>query len=387
MKIAYLGSLITSDSEFPLIRALQRKNLNNYIFYFPAEGKMQRGGVFNLNLFPKDEIIPANKYKEFKQLDNYFDISQIYIINNYHRKLYDIRSWIIWIKFFLHIKKQDVDIFHHVWPFRRQQFPLFFLKKQKVMTVHDPIMHSGKKTFIEEHLRKRCFKDATKLLLLSDSLKNEFIDKYKIPNSKIVISRFGYYDWINYLYCKDKDTNSRGDYLLFCGQIQPHKGVDILLNAMLEVHKVLPELKCVIAGGGKYPFDISPYLNLDYIELRNYFIEMNEMIDLIRNSIFVICPYKDATQSGIVQLSLSSNVPLIVTNVGALPKVVKDGVTGIIVPPSNKEVLAKAILRLIDNPELLERFRQNIEKVWKKDMSWDYVVDTYNSLYDSALNS
>jgi len=42
----------------------------------------------------------------------------------------------------------------------------------------------------------------------------------------------------------------------------------------------------------------------------------------------VVLPYVTATQSGIVQIAYGLNRPVITTNVGGLPEVVKDGKTG-----------------------------------------------------------
>lgn len=381
MRVAYLGSLEISDSEFPLIRALQNKGAD-VLFYIPIGGKSTSAGILTINkVKKKNGIIPASEYEEFNQLHEYFDISRIYIINNYNNSVYDIRSWLIWLKFIMHVKRKKANILHFVWPFWQQKGLLFFFKIAKVMTVHDPIRHSGQESRKDEKLRKKCFDVSKKLLLLSNTQTEEFAKRYNLDRKKIVISRFGYYDWIDELFKKSILSPPSPDYILFCGQIQSHKGVDVLLKAMLEVHKHNPNLSCVIAGKGTFYFDVTPYQNLEYVEFRNYFISMKEMIGLIKGSMFVVCPYKDATQSGIVQMSLSSDKPLIVTNVGALPYAVKDGEYGIVVPPSDVNALADAILRLANDTNMLNRFCNNIRSNWKTAMSWGPVVDDYIALY------
>jgi len=52
----------------------------------------------------------------------------------------------------------------------------------------------------------------------------------------------------------------------------------------------------------------------------------------------VVQPYRTATQSGISQIAYHFNKPMVVTNVGGLPEIVKDGVAGYVV-----EVKAEAI--------------------------------------------
>ena len=63
----------------------------------------------------------------------------------------------------------------------------------------------------------------------------------------------------------------------------------------------------------------------------------------------VVLPYISATQSGIVQIAYGFTRPVIVTEVGGLPDVVKDGKTGYIVKPGNPEDIARAVHRFYQN--------------------------------------
>ncbi len=250
------------------------------------------------------------------------------------------------------------------------------------MTVHDPLPHSSMMTNKEEKARLKAFAHADRFILLSDVHKESFKDKYHIEEGRITVSRFGYYDWMDYL---GKPVTVQKKYILFWGQIQSHKGVDILLSAMLKVHEQIPDLKCVIAGGGTFSFDINPFMTLDYIKIINRFVSMNELSELLSGCLFVVCPYKDATQSGVVQNTFSMSVPMIVTNVGALPQSVTHGVTGLVVPPNNVPELSQAIINLATDNNLRESFVQNINDIWKKEMKWDIVVSTYQKCYYSLF--
>ena len=78
-----------------------------------------------------------------------------------------------------------------------------------------------------------------------------------------------------------------------------------------------------MAGGGKFHFDVSEYEALDYIGIRNRFIPDDEMVALIKNCAFMVCPYTDATQSGVIMSAFAFNKPVIATDVGGLPEMVK----------------------------------------------------------------
>jgi glycosyltransferase involved in cell wall biosynthesis len=49
---------------------------------------------------------------------------------------------------------------------------------------------------------------------------------------------------------------------------------------------------------------------------------------------------------------LARGRPLVATSVGAIPELVRDGVTGLLVPPADPQALAGAIQRLLADPEL-----------------------------------
>ena len=384
MKIAYIGMVSITDSELPLIRELQKKGIE-VICYYPIVGHTYKSGLMDIGDVKKvDGIIKAEAYQAFREYKDYLNIDNIYIINNYHCRMCNWQSYVMWAKLMWHIRKQKVDLLHFVWPFRGINRLTYLLNLPKVMTVHDPIPHSSQDNTKNERERAMAFKNCQKYMLLSNAQINDFCERYYIDKKDIIVSRFGEFDWLDYLKSKVQIKENR-DYILFWGQIQSHKGIDVLLKAMLEVHKIHPWIKCIIAGKGKFDFDISPYQSLDYIEFRNYYITTQELVELLYGCLFSVVPYRDATQSGVVQTAFSAGKPLIVTNVGALPEVVKDGVTGIVVPPSDPEALAKAIIELAGNIDLLNEFKQNIETTWRREMDWSSVADKYIEMYNSVL--
>lgn len=154
---------------------------------------------------------------------------------------------------------------------------------------------------------------------------------------------------------------------------------------MTEVHRNHPNVQLVIAGRGRIYFDYEPFKNLDYIILKNEYLELETISTLLKHALFTVLPYKDATQSGVVQTAFSCNSPLIVTNVGGLPESVKDGITGLVIPPKDVNSLENAINNLLDNSEVLQSFRENIDKIWRPQMDWSIIAEDYIKLWKSIL--
>ena len=352
------------------------------IFYFPIEGKTLNNGLLEIKNVKKcDNIINASEYEAFRKYEGYISLDNIYIINNYHCNRRNWQSWVVWIKFMQHLKSQEVNLLHFCWPFKRQRRVLYFLRIPMVLTVHDPIPHSSLESSSEEKIRRRAFRHAQRYLLLSVVQESQFCERYNIPREKVYISKFGVFDWIDRVEIKEQNIN--GKYIFFWGQIQAHKGIDVLLKSMLKVHEIIPDIKLVIAGRGDFYFDIEPYKQLDYIEFRNYYLTIPEMLGLLKHCLFAVAPYLDATQSGVVQTAFSANIPIIVTNVGSMPLSVSNGETGLIVPPGDSDLLADAIVKLASNDSLRQKFKDNIKNIWLKDMSWEPIGEMYEKFYSS----
>ena len=171
--------------------------------------------------------------------------------------------------------------------------------------------------------------------------------------------------------------------MLFFGSILSHKGLEYLLPAMKIVHERYPNAKLIVAGKGEMYFDISPYLNMDYIDIRNRFIHDEELAELIQQCSVVAVPYIDATQSGVIMSAYAFNKPCVATNVGGLPEMVIHEELGLIVPPKNIKALADAICQILGNSVLCRMFSENIHKKYGEgELSWKYIVNQYLDFYN-----
>jgi D-inositol-3-phosphate glycosyltransferase len=178
---------------------------------------------------------------------------------------------------------------------------------------------------------------------------------------------------------KELGIPSDAPAILFFGYIRKYKGLDILLRAMPEILKSLPELRLIIAGEfysneqehKKLIEDLKiPAKNLvlatDYIgndKVATYFSAAN----------VAVLPYRSATQSGIVQIAYNFDVPVIATDVGGLSEVVIDRVSGLITKEPTPEYVANDVLRFF-NENLEEKLRAGVREE-KKKYSWDTFVE------------
>ena len=141
-----------------------------------------------------------------------------------------------------------------------------------------------------------------------------------------------------------------------------------------------------IAGGGKMYFDFTPYEELDYIELYNHYVPMNELAELLSRCELSVCPYTDATQSGVIMTSFSLRKPVVATNVGGLGEMIDDGKSGLLVPSKDEKALADAIIALLKNRERLTAMSEYIhQEYYEGDRSWNAIADKYIEFYEEII--
>lgn len=385
MKIIYYSHTFFSDCDFPLIRELERQGHEVYTFYHLSKWELNAGLVEIANQPSKDQLIKASEIEEMQLYREYINLEHIYFINNPHFRKYHFQKRLVWLKMYHKMKKIKADVIQITYQLSGWERILYMLRLPIVMTVHDPFMHSGR--YSEESERKRIdtFKHSTKLILLNKEMKTEFESYYNIPKGAISISKLGEYSHIKLINAVDPNL-VKPPFILFFGYIAAYKGLIYLLKAMEKVHKKNPGVTLLIIGRGKMDFDYMPYENKDYIKFVNRFASVSELSFLLKHCLYAVCPYTDATQSGVVQTAFSAGCPLIVTDVGNLPKAVTNNVNGIVVRPCDSDDLAGAMNYLLNNPQILEKFKANILEEWQKKMSWDGIAKEYLKVYNTIIN-
>lgn len=104
MKVIYLGSIHSSDSDFPLLREYQHRGID-WTLYVSMSKYSHKGGLFNIeNVIPKTGLFKASELPEMKPYAKYIDLDKIVIINdnNTHQNL--LSSRVLWLKVFWHMK-------------------------------------------------------------------------------------------------------------------------------------------------------------------------------------------------------------------------------------------------------------------------------------------
>ncbi|MCO6025929.1 glycosyltransferase family 4 protein [Prevotella cerevisiae] len=270
---------------------------------------------------------------------------------------------------------------------KSQDFFFYLYRNKLVQLVHDPFPHLGEQTYRRKinryfsHHFTKCF------VMLNQSLRKAYIERYKLDPKRVHVSRLGVYECLWQLSPDHIKKNSKKQ-ILFFGRISPYKGIEYLINAMDNVHKKLPEALLIIAGGGDLYFNKSLYEGKNYIRIVNRFLSLEELYGLLKISDITVCPYIDATQSGVIMTSYAACVPVLATRVGGLPEMIIEGKTGEVVSPKNVEELAKKIIYMIESDARLIKYKMNVEEAINNGKySWEVISDKYLEIFRKVIKS
>jgi L-malate glycosyltransferase len=168
-------------------------------------------------------------------------------------------------------------------------------------------------------------------------------------------------------------------------------GVEYLIRAFHKVlcwHPNLP-LKLLVVGGGSLELHLKNICKKLGLSSHVVFTGLvpYEKVSMYQNmlSISVTVSILNSESFGVAVLEASAcQKPVIVSNVGGLPEVVKNGVTGIIIPPRDVLATAFAIERVVLNNDLRLKMgyagRQFVIKYYQWEDSVTQMIDIYNQL-------
>ena len=172
--------------------------------------------------------------------------------------------------------------------------------------------------------------------------------------------------------------------ILFFGFIRGYKGFDIFIKVAKLLEDKRPDITFLVAGElyekTNYYHDlIGSSKNIIW---HDEYIPNNRIHYYFSASDLLLLPYKSITQSGVVSLALSYKCPVMISNVGSVGDIIKNGQNGIIVDSQLPESYAQRILNYFDSSEpkdLSHSIRNSCSRFGWSDFTKG-IIDIYNEL-------
>ena len=139
-------------------------------------------------------------------------------------------------------------------------------------------------------------------------------------------------------------------------RLTPVKGLIYLLRSIPSVLASFPNTRFMIVGGGFLQKSLEEEANKLEIKKNVLFTGSRQDVPSLLKffDIFVLPSLKEGLPFAIIE-AMATSIPVIATEVKGNREVVKDGISGILVPPKNPQDLAKAIINLLQDKEKAKR--------------------------------
>ncbi|HLC41478.1 MAG TPA: glycosyltransferase family 4 protein [Methylomirabilota bacterium] len=136
------------------------------------------------------------------------------------------------------------------------------------------------------------------------------------------------------------------------GRLVPIKGYSVLLAGLPKILVAVPEAHLMIAGDGELRETLDR--EADTLGVRHALTLLGARSDVpivLSAADLVVLPSLNEGMGRVLVEAMALGKAVVATSVGGVPHVVVDGETGLLVPPSDPDALAKAIIALLTNPE------------------------------------
>lgn len=338
------------------------------------------------------------------------------VIEVEQRKILDYMNPISWFKVVYEIKRFSPEIFITHWT-QPIHFPVFWIIFQFVhlftntkiyLIAHNVQQHEG--SFINKFTTKQIFRLVDKVVVHASSeavAANKFVSKDRIISLFLPFSDIFTKDVNFNKNVFKKELGLKKNVILFFGFIRPYKGLEYLIKAFEKVQRELDDVSLLIVGElfwkidenqkqssweklKRLPFQIikrlafkddvekyDPLKLIDNLKLADNCVVVDNYVPnedvykyFLSSNVFV-APYVSASQSAVAQVAYSFDLPVILTDVGGLKDVVKDGYSGYLAKQKDTNDIANKIIKFFKCDEVNSR---NVS-IYKSNFSWETYIN------------
>ena len=254
-----------------------------------------------------------------------------------------------------------------------------------VVGCHDPDPHSGERRWRLKRLtRSLVFGRASAYLVHHESGRQALERRHRQVRGRVHAVRLGAYTFLRDLAPEAQPARATDPVVLLFGRITPYKGVELLFRAAPLVAEEVPGVRFLVAGKPvtDYRPPEPPTLPAGgRIETHYRYVPSAETGQLFAQAQVAVCPYTDASQSGVVLTAYAFGCPVVVTDVGGMAEYVEQGVAGLVVPPGDHRALAAALVRVLRDAALLEALRAGVAGTVSTELSWDATSSRLLEIY------
>lgn len=226
-----------------------------------------------------------------------------------------------------------------------------------------------------------------RIVAVGDEIKRFLVDEVGLRPANVTVIANG----VNVArYAPRADAGQSGGRRLIghVARLEPEKDQGTLLRAFASVLQRWPEARLELLGDGTLRGDLQRVAGslgiagqVDFLGWRDDVAERLADLD-----VFVLSSVNEGLPLALLE-AMASARPVVATAVGEVPRVIRDGVTGVTVPPGDARAMAAAITAMLDRPAWAAEMGRAARKLIEDKYSLTRSVEGYAALYESLFGT
>lgn len=228
-----------------------------------------------------------------------------------------------------------------------------------------------------------------RMIAISEAVKDSIVESGRIRASRVSVIYNGI-DTNEFKRINGKreefPINPAPSVVGMVARLEPQKGHRYFLKAASQVVKDIPGVKFLVVGDGPLKEKLRTQATKLGLSRDVIFAGSRRDVPQILGALdILVLPSLWEGLSNVILEAMAAGKPVVATEVGGIPEVVKDGETGLLVPPKDPDALARAIVKLLQNKELAKRMGRAGKKRVKEHFTIERTVAQTEKLYNSLI--
>jgi glycosyltransferase involved in cell wall biosynthesis len=169
------------------------------------------------------------------------------------------------------------------------------------------------------------------------------------------------------------------------GRLVPAKAPEVFLEALAQAAARVPGLRGLVVGDGPLRSDLEAGARRLGLEGRVVFAGVRQDVPALLSGLdaLLFSSLREGLSMAMLE-AMAAGVPVVATDVGGTPELIEAGVSGLLVPPGRPEILADALVRLLEDTAGGDAIRRAARRRVEERFSLERMTASYEALYDEG---
>lgn len=219
-----------------------------------------------------------------------------------------------------------------------------------------------------------------RIIAVSEIVKRQLTTQFGVPPSKIAVI----YNGIDLSrFRPSAEEAARPPLVAMVARLTEAKGHWDLFAAIPQVLAACPETRFWLVGDGPLRREYQDYVrHQSWAGAVTFWGYREDVPDLLRQATAVVLPSHQEAFGYTVVEAMAAGKPVIATNVGGIPEIIRDGQNGFLVPLRQPAQLAERIIAVLRDPVLAAHLSQNGRQTAETRFSLEAMLTATTALYD-----